>query len=140
MHKFSKFIHGIATLLPEQVQAVPYWIDDESIRASMLASAQLPASTPRVGPTGASPRGNGAGPSMAIRADTSDALRSKPRTDMDDLRHPLLGAAPQLQLIGQERRERAAHAGAVWVPRWLRRVLGMQEPQSGFKPRKMPMR
>ena len=30
MHKFSKFIHGTATLFPDMVQAVPYWVDDES--------------------------------------------------------------------------------------------------------------
>ena len=42
MHKFSKFIHGTATLLPELVQAVPYWVDDESVRPSMLQSAPQP--------------------------------------------------------------------------------------------------
>ena len=39
VHKFSKFIHGTATLLPDMVAAVPYWIDDESVRPSMLQSA-----------------------------------------------------------------------------------------------------
>jgi len=38
VHKFSKFIHGCATLLSEDVQAVPYWVDDESIQPSMLRS------------------------------------------------------------------------------------------------------
>ena len=38
VHKFSKFIHGCATLLPEDVQSVPYWIDDASIRESVVAS------------------------------------------------------------------------------------------------------
>ena len=42
VHKFSKFIHGTATLLPELVQAVPYWVDDESVRPSMLQSAPAP--------------------------------------------------------------------------------------------------
>ena len=41
VHKFSKFIHGSAVLLPDQVQAVPYWIDDESIRSSVLASSHM---------------------------------------------------------------------------------------------------
>lgn len=31
VHKFSKFIHGCATLLHEDVQSVPYWIDDASL-------------------------------------------------------------------------------------------------------------
>lgn len=133
VHKFSKFIHGTATLLPEAVQAVPYWIDDESIRASMLASTALPSGTPRVGPTGASPR---AGPSGAGPSDA--ALNGKPRTEVEELRHPLLGAAPTLQLIGQEAREREAGGrGGPWVPRWLRMVLGIEQ---GPKPRKMPMR
>ena len=39
VHKFSKFIHGTATLLPDMIAAVPYWIDDESVRPSMLQSA-----------------------------------------------------------------------------------------------------
>jgi SPX domain protein involved in polyphosphate accumulation/uncharacterized membrane protein YidH (DUF202 family) len=38
VHKFSKFIHGSATLLPEEVQSVPYWIDEPSLRSSIMAS------------------------------------------------------------------------------------------------------
>ena len=39
VHKFSKFIHGTSVLLPDMVQAVPYWIDDESIRKSIVQSS-----------------------------------------------------------------------------------------------------
>eukprot|EP00578_Thalassiosira_sp_NH16_P025866 CAMPEP_0181087768 /NCGR_PEP_ID=MMETSP1071-20121207/6443_1 /TAXON_ID=35127 /ORGANISM="Thalassiosira sp., Strain NH16" /LENGTH=741 /DNA_ID=CAMNT_0023169667 /DNA_START=113 /DNA_END=2338 /DNA_ORIENTATION=- len=38
VHKFSKFIHGCASLLPEYVRSVPYWVDDASIRDSILRS------------------------------------------------------------------------------------------------------
>jgi len=38
VHKFSKFIHGCATLLYEDVQSVPYWVDDSSLRDSIVAS------------------------------------------------------------------------------------------------------
>jgi uncharacterized membrane protein YidH (DUF202 family) len=38
VHKFSKFIHGCAVLLPEFVRAVPYWVDDSSLRESIIAS------------------------------------------------------------------------------------------------------
>jgi uncharacterized membrane protein YidH (DUF202 family) len=38
VHKFSKFIHGCAVLLPEDVRSVPYWVDDASIRDSIVAS------------------------------------------------------------------------------------------------------
>jgi len=37
-HKYSKYVHGCAVLLPEDVQAVPYWIDDVSLRQSILDS------------------------------------------------------------------------------------------------------
>jgi len=38
VHKFSKFIHGCAALLPEYVRSVPYWVDDASIRDSIIRS------------------------------------------------------------------------------------------------------
>jgi hypothetical protein len=38
VHKFSKFIHGCAALLPEYVRAVPYWVDDTSIRDFLVRS------------------------------------------------------------------------------------------------------
>ena len=37
-HKYSKFVHGCAVLLPEDVQAVPYWIDDVSLRQAIIDS------------------------------------------------------------------------------------------------------
>ena len=37
VHKYSKFLHGCASLLPDEVRAVPYWIDDASIRDSLVA-------------------------------------------------------------------------------------------------------
>ena len=47
--RFSKHIHGTATLFPDAVQALPYWVDDESVRASMLSSA--PEQAVEVAPT-----------------------------------------------------------------------------------------
>lgn len=38
VHKFSKFIHGCATLMPEDVQALPYWIDDPTLKESIIES------------------------------------------------------------------------------------------------------
>ena len=40
VHKFSKFIHGCATLLPEYVRSVPYWVDNASVRESVLRSSR----------------------------------------------------------------------------------------------------
>lgn len=38
VHKFSKFIHGSAVLLPEDVRDFPYWIDDATLAPSIIAS------------------------------------------------------------------------------------------------------
>jgi len=38
VHKFSKFIHGCSVMMPEDVQSVPYWVDDVSVRDSIIAS------------------------------------------------------------------------------------------------------
>jgi uncharacterized membrane protein YidH (DUF202 family) len=38
IHKFSKFIHGCAVLLHDDVPAVPYWIDDPSLVDSIRES------------------------------------------------------------------------------------------------------
>jgi hypothetical protein len=38
VHKFSKFIHGCAVLLPEDVVGVPYWIDDPTLAPSIRSS------------------------------------------------------------------------------------------------------
>ncbi|EIE21857.1 hypothetical protein COCSUDRAFT_47964 [Coccomyxa subellipsoidea C-169] len=78
VHKFSKFIHGTATLLPELVQAVPYWVDDESVRPSML---QPGASAP------------------AAAAGVPPKPRRRTGNEVDELQHPLLGDQPTLQLL-----------------------------------------
>eukprot|EP00614_Pseudopedinella_elastica_P010020 CAMPEP_0172590006 /NCGR_PEP_ID=MMETSP1068-20121228/8496_1 /TAXON_ID=35684 /ORGANISM="Pseudopedinella elastica, Strain CCMP716" /LENGTH=804 /DNA_ID=CAMNT_0013385687 /DNA_START=190 /DNA_END=2604 /DNA_ORIENTATION=- len=49
--KFSKFIHGCAVLMQDDVQAVPYWVDDPSLNPSIEAShgsALLGASEGRI--------------------------------------------------------------------------------------------
>lgn len=99
VHKFSKFIHGTATLFPDMVRAVPYWVDDESVRASMLASAPTPPDN------------------------VSEVSTSKPRVDKapknaragsDDLSHPLLGHTPTLKLMRDRDEVQGfpAHSGA----------------------------
>lgn len=41
MNNFSKQLHGMTTLFPDLVQSVPYWIDRDSVRASMMMSAPV---------------------------------------------------------------------------------------------------
>ncbi|GLI70122.1 hypothetical protein VaNZ11_014928 [Volvox africanus] len=100
VHKFSKFIHGSATLFPGDVRAVPYWVDDESVRASMLASAPSPLEGNT--PTPESAPGTSAPPPAAAPG----ATRTKPRTrragatpELEELSHPLLGEQPTLKLM-----------------------------------------
>ena len=38
VHKFSKFVHGCAVLLPDEVQAMPYWVDDPALAPSIRAT------------------------------------------------------------------------------------------------------
>jgi len=38
VHKFSKFIHGCSVLMPDDVRAVPYWIDDATLTDSIYSS------------------------------------------------------------------------------------------------------
>ncbi|KAJ1436068.1 VTC domain-containing protein [Ochromonadaceae sp. CCMP2298] len=38
VHKFSKFIHGSSVIMPEDVRAVPYWIDDATLADSIRQS------------------------------------------------------------------------------------------------------
>ena len=70
VHKFSKFIQGSCTLFPDMVQAVPYWVDDESVRPSMLMAAPRSHQPPQPSAQGTS-----------------------------EPRHPLLGNQPRIQMI-----------------------------------------
>lgn len=66
VHKFSKFVHGCATMLSEDVQAVPYWVDDESIRPSMLRSQPIQKRRSMMEPAG----GAGAGSPATLGSPT----------------------------------------------------------------------
>eukprot|EP00798_Chlamydomonas_sp_ICE-L_P020547 gene20547-27337_t len=92
VHKFSKFIHGTATLFPEMVRAVPYWVDDESVRASMIASAPLPEEAASYVPPAITPDRSGSKPRV-------DAPKRSYRSPDDDLNHPLLGDEPTLKMM-----------------------------------------
>ena len=100
VHKMSKFIHGTAVLFPELVQAVPYWIDDESIRDSIVASGPDYAaeiSTP------------------ALDADAAARHKNKPRRRLDvGANHPLLGLEPSLALMQGTAVGSNAHMDAPW--------------------------
>lgn len=125
VHKFSKFIHGTATLMPDLVQAVPYWVDDESVRPSMLQSAPAPSAA--APPLPRLEGGGGGGSSLARGASLTAAaasLTSKPRRrGYDELTHPLLGDAPTLQLLaprdevgfGRRRPGETVNGGGSWV-------------------------
>lgn len=37
-HKFSKYIHGCMVLLPDDIRAAPYWVDDVTLRQPIMDS------------------------------------------------------------------------------------------------------
>ena len=87
VHKFSKFIHGCSVLLPDQVQAVPYWIDDESIRESIIASSNVASE-------------DSTKSSLSKRRMTKKSMMEYPKAEEEDeLRHPLLGDYSKTDLI-----------------------------------------
>lgn len=134
VHKFSKFIHGTATLFPDMVRAVPYWVDDESVRASMLASA--PAQTETLTST-AKPR---------VHTQQQRVRAYDPR---DELSHPLLGEAPTLKLM-PDPEEIAGFGGqgtapgrsnrAPRKPNWFLQLIGLEVPPRAALARTTPMR
>eukprot|EP00878_Enallax_costatus_P037167 GHUV01041967.1.p1 GENE.GHUV01041967.1~~GHUV01041967.1.p1 ORF type:complete len:392 (+),score=107.62 GHUV01041967.1:183-1358(+) len=103
VHKFSKFIHGTCTLFPELVQAVPYWVDDESVRPSMLSSAPPPPRIEAAAAGSSAAAANGAHTTIEVQEDvTSPVAENKPRKrvpGLEDLQHPLLGDQPTLKLL-----------------------------------------
>jgi hypothetical protein len=81
------------------MQEVPYWIDDESVRQSMIECAPLPMS----------------------QLNQAEIEAPKPRFGLEavqSVNHPLLGAAPTLRLIkestdGAHGAPRLSHAWSV---------------------------
>ena len=63
VHKFSKFVHGCAVLLPDEVQAMPYWVDDPALAPSIRATGASGASLLR---RPSPPRPRAARPSRAF--------------------------------------------------------------------------
>lgn len=147
VHKFSKFIHGCATLLPDLVQSVPYWMDDVSLRESILASAP---EDPKV----KSPP-NGTQDKLATQEITSASIEHDPMANKrngilktfykavvnklppssTELTHPLLADEPQTDL---------ADTGTTYISygggrrRGCCGIFGGHEDK--LLPRKVPMR
>ncbi|KAF6262836.1 VTC domain-containing protein [Scenedesmus sp. NREL 46B-D3] len=149
VHKFSKFIHGSCTLFPELVQAVPYWVDDESVRPSMLLSAPpaRPAADAAAAAAGSSKAaGNGQHVAVEVQEElTSPVAVDKPRKrtpGLEDLSHPLLGDQPTLRLLpdpskikGFAQSLRGGGEGGFWM-----RLLGPRGPPPVRQPGTAMMR
>ncbi|KAF8057149.1 VTC4 [Scenedesmus sp. PABB004] len=128
VHKFSKFIHGSCTLTPELVQAVPYWVDDESVRPSMLLSAPPAGAAGAAGASSSAP-----GQHVAVEVEEmATPAADKPRKrapGLDDLTHPLLGDQPTLKLLPDPSKirgfvKRGFGGGGQEGPGFLMRLLG----------------
>uniref|UniRef100_A0A7S3JV42 SPX domain-containing protein n=1 Tax=Aureoumbra lagunensis TaxID=44058 RepID=A0A7S3JV42_9STRA len=84
-HKFSKFIHGCAVLLPDEIQAAPYWIDDPALAISIRASGPAASSLLRnVSPLDAV-RGRGIGSrAPTVEHDAAHIQEITPRGGPDE--------------------------------------------------------
>eukprot|EP00877_Chromochloris_zofingiensis_P009475 jgi/Chrzof1/4781/Cz14g26070.t1 len=156
VHKFSKFIHGSCTLFPELVQAVPYWVDDESVRPSMLLSA--PAQPADIGTSTGGAAAAPPGGHLSITVEDEEAppepaaAIDKPRKrlpGLDDLQHPLLGEEPTLRLLpdrsqikgltsAQAAAQANGHAGdggaSAFIMKWLGPKGTPNKPTTGGTP------
>jgi len=149
VRKFSKFMHGVAVLLPETVQAVPYWVDDVSLAASLRAVVAAP---PGASEASASRAGSLGG--EEARLSFWGAAKDRGAGEEGwELTHPLLGdrspGERELDLVGDERvraerlrggdRRRGQRRCSCWpVPGWLARAVGCG--RRARRTRKVPMR
>eukprot|EP01025_Chloroclados_australasicus_P001127 TRINITY_DN103366_c0_g1_i1.p1 TRINITY_DN103366_c0_g1~~TRINITY_DN103366_c0_g1_i1.p1 ORF type:complete len:271 (-),score=22.62 TRINITY_DN103366_c0_g1_i1:275-1087(-) len=85
IHKFSKFIHGTSVLMSDMVQAVPYWIDDVSVRDSIQDSAPF-----RTHPN-------------TMQMGTVQEDYELLDDEQYDLRHPLLGDVPRMSMLSDNK-------------------------------------
>ena len=94
--KFSKFGHGCAALLHANAPCLPYWIDDTSIRSSLMRSQVKP---PRAGGggggggVGVSSRQLGGGGGEGLSRGGSFMAAAEEESKAASLRAPLLGGA-----------------------------------------------
>ncbi|KAI8103362.1 hypothetical protein M9435_004701 [Picochlorum sp. BPE23] len=107
---FSKHLHGITTLFPDVVQSVPYWVDRESVRASMLSSA--PDSSQ----------------DMAPSARDVFAKKEKPRrgTGESGLREPLLDDEDREE---EPRREQKRYKTPAFIDWWFSKPPMQNRPK-----------
>lgn len=97
VNSFSKHLHGITTLFPDMVQSVPYWVDRESVRASMLSSA--PQATKDIAPNARDILAKTEKPRRGTESGLGEPLLSMGHDDDDDVRgdepHRKLYKTPQ---------------------------------------------
>lgn len=82
VNSFSKHLHGMTTLFPDMVQSVPYWVDRESVRASMLNSA--PDKSANMAPTARDIFANAVKPRRGTEDGHQELLTGSPREDGRD--------------------------------------------------------
>lgn len=79
VNSFSKHLHGMTTLFPDMVQSVPYWVDRESVRASMLHSA--PQKSAQMAPTARDIFANAVKPRRGTEGDHQELVSGTPQQD-----------------------------------------------------------
>ena len=116
VNKFSKFLHGTATLMPNTVEHAPYWFDDASIAASVLAS-HVPVQQTRQ----AVPLDQDFGIEMTDSSRTHEftvgSVRSKKRKgNKDKKRGSLVGSLLDVDTASESTSESARSSGGAGHP------------------------
>lgn len=84
--KFSKFIHGCASLLPERVDLVPFWLPqmDQDIRKPVTAKSKILIERPQSNIHSNASMEGSALPSPAAKSTTSQASYHEPISEGED--------------------------------------------------------
>ncbi|KAH9251967.1 hypothetical protein BASA81_010171 [Batrachochytrium salamandrivorans] len=150
VHKFSKFIHGCATLLTDSVRAVPYWVDDPSVRPSILRSQPQRVQQRRLGNGGGdTTNGNKGGESDDEGEDQGDVfsgreiqlMKRNASMGSPDVRAQQYGATESSPLVGHGHSHNHGHShgarGQGWWPSWC---IGGRASATSRMERKIPMK
>ena len=131
VHKFSKFLHGCAVLMEPQVREVPYWVDDDSIEASLNRSNvhAMEVWPPLRDRDGIQFMGNpGAGSTIRWRASNLGDMEA----GITDTTVPLIASSARTVEATTRNLSTGTHAVGC--------CFGLMKKKNNMKPRKIPMR
>lgn len=137
--KFSKFIHGCATLLPERVDLIPFWLPqmDQDIRKQPSARSRVMIERPHSAPHSADSQSGPASPLVSGEAsyhepvsegEEDEYLNHAGTVDDEDKRLRLPAEAAAEAKAAREHRQRTANDSIDQGSAFTRPAAGRYEP------------